>query len=32
MKAPKYTRSFCIGGMGLLAAASLIAAALPVIA
>ena len=30
MKAPKYTKSVCIGGLGLLAAASLIAAALPV--
>lgn len=29
MKAPKYTKSVCIGGLGLLAAASLIAAALP---
>ena len=29
MKAPKYTKTVCIGGMGLLAAASLLAAALP---
>lgn len=29
VKAPKYTKSVCIGGLGFLAAASLIAAALP---
>lgn len=32
MKTSKLIRTLCVGGMGLLAAASLIAAALPVIA
>jgi len=32
MKAPKYTRSICVGGLGVLAAASLLAAALPAVA
>gem|GEM_PF-6285074 len=32
MKAPKYTKTVCVWGMGLLAAASLIAAALPIAA
>ena len=32
MKAPKYTKTVCIGGLGVLAAASLLAAALPAVA
>lgn len=32
MKAPKYSRSICVGGLGVLAAASLLAAALPAVA